>query len=318
MSGMVGHEAAWREWRSAIGGGRKHHAWLLTGKRGLGKASFAHDAARELVAKKGAPSTGPHPDILTLQREPDDKEAVKRDAGKSFTVRRNITVDQVRALQRKLTTRPTLGPWRAIVIDSADEMEKGAANALLKSLEEPPQGSLFLLVSHQPARLLPTIRSRCRTIRFAPLDEAAMVRVLMDRSPDADADARHAAIAATAGSPGAALEFLGRGLAPVHNVIQSILSSSGECDASSGRLLDVAGTRPDRERISAILALARGSTARAALSKDGSSNPAMIEAHSRLVELEREAPTYNFDPGLLLAQVGAILAASSKDARAGA
>ena len=117
-----------------------------------------------------------------------DDEEKKRAEGKPFQTKRNITIDQVRGMQQRLTTRPTLGSRRAIIIDPADDLEKGAVNALLKSLEEPPVGTFFLLVAHRPGRLLPTIRSRCRMLRFAPLagrevDAASCAR----QAPQADA-----------------------------------------------------------------------------------------------------------------------------------
>jgi DNA polymerase-3 subunit delta' len=92
-------------------------------------------------------------------------------------------------LQHRLTTRPTLGPRRAIIIDPADDLETGAVNALLKSLEEPPAGTFFLLVTHRLGQLLPTIRSRCRILRFAPLADDTVDRILRVESPQADTPA---------------------------------------------------------------------------------------------------------------------------------
>ena len=135
----AGHEDLWRQWRAALGGERMHHAWLLAGQRGIGKAGFAMQAARELV---GGPATGSHADILVLTHLPkDDKEEAKRDEGKPFETKRNITIGQIRAMQQRLTTRPTLGERRAVIVDPADDLEASASNALLKSLEEPPQGT---------------------------------------------------------------------------------------------------------------------------------------------------------------------------------
>ncbi|WP_370516039.1 hypothetical protein [Novosphingobium sp. Gsoil 351] len=143
---LLGHDAAWREWRAAIGQGRMHHGWILAGRKGMGKAAFAAAAARELLEAGGSTWSDPrnHPDILELQPLPDgDEEERKRSEGKPFKVKRNIAVDQVRALQRRLNARPTLGERRVVVVDAADDLEKGAANALLKSLEEPPAGTIF-------------------------------------------------------------------------------------------------------------------------------------------------------------------------------
>src|SRR5690606_2668551 len=127
---LAGHDDAWRAWRAAIDSPRMHHGWILAGKRGIGKAAFALAAARELVAEPGvAPSKGDHPDVIVLEPLPataDDEK--KRDEGKPYQRKRNISVDQVRAMQQRLTTRPTLGARRAIVIDPADDLEKSAAN----------------------------------------------------------------------------------------------------------------------------------------------------------------------------------------------
>ena len=152
-----------------------HHGWILAGKSGLGKLDFAKAAARELVEEAGVPQPDDHPDILEVSYGPkDDKEARKRQNGKDFELSKIIRVREIRAMQQRLTTRPTLGKRRAIIIHPADDMNKEAANALLKSLEEPPQGTFFILVTHRPSRLLPTIRSRCRELSFAPLSEAEL------------------------------------------------------------------------------------------------------------------------------------------------
>ena len=218
--------SAWREWRSAMDSGRMHHAWLLTGPRGLGKGGFARTAARELVAEPGVPQpdVGVHPDIIVLAPLPEnEEEAKKRDEGKPFRTKRNIAIDQIRGMQQRLITRPTLGARRAIVIDPADDMEKGAVNALLKSLEEPPIGTFFLLVTHQPGRLVATVRSRCRVLRFPPLTEGELGQVLGRERPEADTDTHAGAIAAAQGSPGAALAFVNQDLGRVHALMQRIV-----------------------------------------------------------------------------------------------
>ena len=110
------------------------------------------------------------PDIIVLSHLPaNDDEEKKCTDGKPFQLRRNITIDQIRRMQRRLTTRPTLGRRRAIIIDPADDMEKGAVNALLKSLEEPPSGTFFLLVAHRPGRLLATVVLSALLAEGAPI-----------------------------------------------------------------------------------------------------------------------------------------------------
>lgn len=308
-----GHDAAWREWREGLGGERMHHAWLLAGKKGLGKMSFALAAARELVAEPGVPQPeGQHPDILVLSHLPkDDKEEKKRDEGKDYELARNIKISQIREMQRRLTTRPTLGSRRAVIIDPADDMETGSSNALLKSLEEPPAGTFFLLVAHRPARLLPTIRSRCRLLRFPVLEDEAVSRILAAEAPEANAATRAAAVAAAAGSPGAALDFVAQDLGPVDALMQQIVRGGDGDFSLRGKLAAEVGARPDRERMAAVLDLARATLVRMTDGVPRSGLPALVDAHADLVRLSAQAPTHNFDPGILVMQIGGLLASAA-------
>lgn len=310
---MLGHDEAWRQWREALRGERMHHAWLLAGKRGLGKMRFAEAAARELCADAGVPRAhGPHPDVHVLTHLPkDEKEERKREEGKPFEVKRNITVGQIRAMQQRLTTRPTLGARRAVIIDPADDLEKSASNALLKSLEEPPAGTFFLLVAHRPAKLLPTIRSRCRVLRFPALGEEELAPWLAARAPDADAQTREAAVRAASGSPGAALDFVARDLAPLHVLMARIVRHGDAGFELRGQLAEAIGPRPDRERMAAILDLARSVLADEMQGEGRSDWSDLVDAHAALVRLAGEAPTYNFDPGLLAMEIGTLLASAA-------
>ena len=304
---LLGHDEPWREWRKAMGGERMHHAWLLAGRRGVGKGSFALAAARELIG--AAPGEGgSHPDIITLTYGPkDDKEERKRADGKPYEKARSIRIAQIRAMQARLGTRPTLGDKRAIIIDPADDLERNAANALLKSLEEPPVGTYFLLVAHSPARLLPTIRSRCRVLRFPTIADAEMDRLLRELSPGADDPTRAAAIAAAAGSPGAALQFVELELGKVARAMTDILDRGDPGFQLRGTLAGLIGARPDRERIRAVLELARSVVAQRLDGALADPRP-IIDTHSELVRLTGEQPTYNFDAGLLAMEIGTLLA----------
>ena len=306
---LAGHDDPWRQWQAALAGPRLHHGWILTGRRGIGKAAFALRAARELVAEPGIQQPAQHPDIIVLEPLPasaDDEK--KREEGKPYQVKRNISVDQVRAMQQRLTTRPTLGSRRAIIIDPADDLEKGAANALLKSLEEPPVGSYFLLVTHRLGRLLPTIRSRCRILQFPRLDDSAIDAILQREVPKADPAARAAAIAAAGGSPGAALEFLELDLGPMHRVMVDIAEKGDPDFARRGRLSEAMGARPDRRRQLAAIDLARAVVAERMDRMERSAIPALADTHAELVRLAAQAPTFNFDPGLLVMEIGTLLA----------
>jgi DNA polymerase-3 subunit delta' len=311
---LVGHDAAWREWRSALASERMHHAWLLAGPRGVGKASFAHGAACALVAEPGVPQPeeGSHPDILTLAPLPDgEEEAKKRAEGKPHRTKRNISIAQIRSMQQRLVTRPTLGARRAIIIDPADDMEKGAVNALLKSLEEPPAGTFFLLVAHQPGRLLPTIRSRCRPLRFPPLSDVAIDTILREEAPAADAATRSAALAAAEGSPGAALGFVAQNLGKMHLLMRRIVEQGDGDLALRGALAGEIGPRPERERLLAIIELARATLTEALGGAERAQQLKIIEAHGALVRLAGQAPTFNFDSGLLMMEIGGLLASAA-------
>ena len=303
---LIGHDAAWEAWRAAFAGERMHHAWLLAGKAGLGKTAFALAAARELVG--GGPDPAQHPDILILTHGPKTKEDErKRDEGKPYERARGIKIDQIREVQRRLTTRPTLGARRAVIVDPADDLERPAANALLKSIEEPPVGTYFLLVSHSPARLLPTIRSRCRTLRFRPLSDEALGRFLAETAGDADADERAAAIAAAAGSPGAALGFVAMGLAVVSKTMRHIRDSGDRDFIARGDLVALIGARPERERLRAMLDLARAAVGEGIERLPARLAARRIAAHQGLVRLTGEFSTYNYDTGLLALEIGNLL-----------
>ena len=310
---LIGHEEPWHQWNDARSGARMHHGWILAGRRGLGKMRFAMQAARELVAQAGIPQPdGNHPDIIVLTHLPkDEKEEKKRADGKPYEVKRNIAVAQIRAMQQRLNTRPTLGDRRAIIIDPADDLETGAANALLKSLEEPPVGTFFLLVTHRPAQLLPTIRSRCRVLRFPTLGDEAMDRLLAELAPHADAAARAAALAAANGSPGMALDFVERELGSIDALMRQIVSSGDRDFTLRGKLADAIGARPDRRKIQAVLDLARSVLAREIEHPEASRIEPIAAAHTGLVTLAGQAPTYNFDPGLLVMEIGGLLASAA-------
>src|SRR3546814_187314 len=186
MTSLLGHDEQAHTLLGAARSGRLHHGWILVGPRGIGKASFARAIALRLLAEAAGPPMAAdglevpqdHPirRLFEADAHPDyaDLFCLEKESGTA----RNITVDQVRGLQRLIQSAPSLSTRRIVVIDSADDLERGAANALLKNLEEPPADMLFLLVSHAPGRLLPTIRSRCRTLRFDSLGEDAMRSIL--------------------------------------------------------------------------------------------------------------------------------------------
>lgn len=311
---FTGQEAAWQEWIAAIASERMHHAWLLSGAKGLGKRAFARSAAAELVRlpEASAPEVENHPDIHVLQHLPaNDDEAKKKAEGKPYQTKRNITVDQVRDMIRRLSTKPTLGDKRAIIIDPADDMEKSAVNALLKALEEPPAGTYFLLVAHQPGRLLPTIRSRCRVLRFAPLGSAELDDVIRHAAPHADSQARAAAVAASHGAPGVALDFMEHDLGGLHGLMMRVLREGDSQFRLRGMLADEMGARPARDRQVAALELARSILVHELRKAGRQQQLKIIEAYGALTKLSTQAATYNFDAGLLVMEIGGLLASAA-------
>ena len=307
------HAPQWREWRAALASPRMHHAWILAGKKGLGKHDFAFAAARELVAiGRDAPVAENDPDIQLLTHLPkDDKEAKKAEKGEAFETKRNISIDQIRAMQARLTTRPTLGAFRAIIIEPADDLERNAANALLKSLEEPPAGTFFLLVTHRPGLLLPTIRSRARILRFNPLSMGAVEDALRAAGDHAAPAEIALAARASGGAPGAALSFIAQDLAPAEALMRQIASEGDPAFVLRGKLGEEIGARPDRARLSATLDLARTVLAQKLESPDSIDIPALVDAHARLVTISGQARSYNFDPGFLAMEIGTLLASAA-------
>ena len=311
MTGMIGHDDAWRTWRNGIASGRLHHGWILAGREGLGKAGFARAAAAEWVSEPGSPQPAPenHPDILIITPlAASDEDARKQADGKPFAVKRNISVDQIRLMQRRLVTRPTLGDRRAVVIDTADDLEKGAVNALLKSLEEPPRGTVFLLVVHRPGRLLATIRSRCQVLRFAPLNETDLALALDDTLGAVDAASRASLIALAAGSPGAAMSYADFNLGKAVALFAKLIERGDGDLALRSELSGALGQRPPRDtQLAAIEAARRMLVTRLPLaSRD--ERLRIADVHQQLVRLGAQAPTYNFDSGLLLMEIGGLLA----------
>ncbi len=302
-------------WRAARAGHRMHHGWILAGREGLGKASFARAAAADLVAEPGVPQPLPeaHPDIHLLEPLPNNEdEAKKRDEGKPYLRKRNISVDQIRGVQRRLVTRPTMGARRAVIIDAADDLEKGAVNALLKSLEEPPVGTFFLLVTHQIGRLLPTVRSRCMVLRFQPLGPEDMARALAAEAPQLGGAALEAAIAAGRGAPGAALAFAELELGGAWQIMARLVAEGDPDLALRAELSTTLGQRPDRERLLALVEAARRTLVEAMPRSDDAKRLRIVEAHAALTSLAAQVPTYNFEPALLLLEIGGLLASVAR------
>ncbi len=273
---LRGHEDAEGVLRAAFDGGRLAHAWLISGAQGIGKATLAYRFARyflsdggaaapdtesqaaaglfgeELLADDGADDPGEEAGPLYL---PPSHPVFKRVAGGGHTdllsvertinqktgkMRTEIVVDDVRSVGDFFHLTAGEGGWRVVIIDCADEMNVHAANAVLKILEEPPPKALLLLVSHNPGRLLPTIRSRCRKLSLQPLAGEGVAKLVRSWRPDLEEDAQALATLAD-GSPGRALALAGEGGLELYRDMMALLETLPRLDvaalhALSGRL----------------------------------------------------------------------------------
>lgn len=221
---LIGHAEAEAAMLAAMQD-RLHHAWLITGVKGIGKATLAYRFARKLLAEAhDGPAGGPglfgdvpaapaslhvapehpvfqrvahggHADLTVIERTEDPK------TGK---MRGEIPVDDIRRLIRFFSLTGAETGRRIAIIDAVDDLNRNAANALLKVLEEPPRDALLLLIAHRPGRLLPTIISRCRRLALAPLKDAEVETWLREAHPDVDDADRHAVVAMAEGSIGRA------------------------------------------------------------------------------------------------------------------
>ncbi len=220
---LHGHEKAEQLFLQACRGGRLHHAWLLCGMEGIGKATLAYRMARFILVHGIGDSLadtqnlfipeshqvfhllaqGTHPDCHVLEHNDEKNRG-----------RKSIGVEQVRDLNHKMLATSAAGGWRLTIVDAVEDLNKSAANALLKILEEPPQRCLFLLISHRPGQVMATIRSRCQKLQLGPLDNATLVQAVRNVMPGAPAHEIEAVAPHACGSVRTALDLMsGSGLA---------------------------------------------------------------------------------------------------------
>jgi DNA polymerase-3 subunit delta' len=227
---------------------------------------------------------------------------------KTNNLARNITVDQVRALGDLFDLTPALSPWRVVVIDSIDDLEKSAANALLKMLEEPPPNCLFLLVSHAPGRLLPTIRSRCRRLDFQALSDDALTSILSDQADLTDRRKREEIVNAAGGSAGRAIAMAQLDLIDLEETVVTILREGDRTNARRSDLASELGKRSAGDRYAAFLDMLPSLIAREARSLSGAPRQRAVDAYARTRELVAIAPRLSLDPAMTVFQLGGILA----------
>jgi DNA polymerase-3 subunit delta' len=312
MNNYVGHDKAWKQFATACDSNKIHHGWILAGPRGIGKSAFALRAAAMLVdpenAYAGMIARGSHPDILSVKRLPKEPLKEDEDIDDVTEFKRSITVDQIRGLQQSLTTRPGLSNRRAIIIDAADDLERGGANALLKSLEEPPVGTYFFLISHASDRLLPTIRSRCQILRFEALSDADMASVLQRAAPEVGADELQALIRLGNGTPGQALDFLGLDLQEIEDAMLSILRTGDRDNALRNGLADKLALKAAQPRYEAFLRRAPSLIAEYTRKLDAAQVSNGVTAWEDASELAARAIALSLDKQSVVFQMGSLLA----------
>lgn len=284
---LIGHHEQRRAFLHTLGRGRLHHAWLLAGPRGIGKRRFADWAALKLLAGEGGEAdvdpenpaarlvaAGSHPDLRVLAPPEESKTGI-------------ITVEQVREMADFLHSYASIAGWRVLVVDSLDAMNVNAANAFLKELEEPRPRTVYLLVSHAPARLLPTLRSRCRTLRFLPLGEAETLQVLEATAPEADSRTRTALARLAEGAPGAVLSLADADIAGLERALDKV--------AEGGSAMSLARGFAGQAAIPKLEALALMVPRRLAQAARAAPHPELFALYDEAEALGRDAVRLAYD-----------------------
>lgn len=322
MTELFGNAEAQAAFVAALRGGALHHAWLLVGPEGVGKARFAQTAALRMLAEASAAGVsapglvvpeghptralvdaGSHPDLRVMQRLPKDPDKPDQDLARS------ITIAQVRSLQPLFATTPSMGARRVVIIDAADDLERNGANALLKNLEEPPAGTIFLLVSHAPGRLLPTIRSRCRLLRFAALDDDDMAKALRQALPEADADEIAALVRTGEGAPGRALRYAGLDIDGLDRAIAGIAEDGDPVNARRAALARALAGKGNAARYEAFLDRVPAMIAREARTRSGARLKTALDAQAAARDLAGAALGLSLDAQATVFEMAAIVAA---------
>jgi len=217
---LFGHEEAEALLLRDLAAGKLAHGWLISGPPGIGKATLAYRFARTLLASDERAAAriiaGSHADLLVIEQRYDEKKEEKL---------RDISVEQAREIAQFLSLTPGEGRWRVVIIDSIDALNVNAANAILKILEEPPPQAILLLISHNPGRLLPTLRSRCRQLRLTPLDNSQFLSIMRHVQPAIESGELPALAQLSGMAPGIALALHAQGAVELYGRILALLSS---------------------------------------------------------------------------------------------
>jgi DNA polymerase III subunit delta' len=325
---LYGHAEAESTLLEAYRSARFPHAWLITGPAGIGKATLAYRLARFILAHPDPRATAvatatslavdaDHPvarriavqaqgDLLVLERTINEK------TGKLY---QDIRVDDVRRTVTFFGSTPGEGGWRIAIVDTVDELNPSGANALLKVLEEPPRRGVLLLVSHSAARVLPTIRSRCRVLALRPLSAADVGRAAAAALAEEGAAADIAAAAAVAdGSVRRALALLDGDALDLRNGIVALLERLPAVDP---RALHALGDRlygTDAATLAAFVDTVNGwlSARLAAGAEDPARLARVAEAWERINHAAGEVDEYNLERKPLVFNVFGWLAEASR------
>ena len=325
---LFGHDEAERALLEAYKSGRIPHAWLIGGPHGIGKATLAYRLARFVLAYPDPKSAAvqqatslaldaDHPvarrlaaqaqtDFFVLERVINDQ------TDKLFTV---IRVEDVRKAVRFFATTAGEGGWRIAVVDTADELERPSANALLKVMEEPPPRALLLLVSQAPGRLLPTIRSRCRRLDLRPLSAEHVARAVAAATGRsmADAEVKEAAAAAE-GSVARAIGFLD---GPSLAVRQRVLDLFAQLPNPDSRALHALGDALSGSEPQTLAAFMDMVNTWLSAQVSGASRPARqaartAEVWEKVNRAARDVETYNLERKPLVFAVFGLLAEAAR------
>ena len=240
---IEGHSEALAIFERALNSARLPHAWLIEGPKGIGKATFAYALARRLLAEDRSTvddpesalfrsvAHGSHPDLHELFRDAHPRTGKQQ---------REITVDAVRAVSEKMHATGARSERRVLLVDAACELNRNAANALLKLLEEPPRGVILLLVCHRMGGVPRTIVSRCARLRLRPLDPETCAAVVDHLLPGLTKTDAKCLAAIAAGSPGRAVDLHEADFLTAYGRIVALLAGNGRASlARSSLLLDI-------------------------------------------------------------------------------
>ena len=326
---LFGHREAEAALLNAYRSGRIPHAWLIGGPQGIGKATLAYRMARFVLAN-GNPLMPAVQRAETLAVDPSHPVArqitveshggllvLERGLNDRGVLRTVITVDETRATISFFGSTAAVDGWRVCLVDTVDELNPNAANALLKILEEPPQRSLFLLVSHAPARALPTILSRCRKLPVRPLATADVIRaVALAADKDAEDPTLTEAAEASEGSVSRALTLLGGDALKLQQRTAALLATLPQVDPRELHALGDALGTSDRVALAAFIDGIDRWIGEKLRTGDANANlprlARLAEVWEKIIRAARDTESYNLERKPLVFSVFGMLADATR------